>query len=532
MSRVIESDVCIIGSGPSSAMVAEKLADERDARVVVVEAGDKIFNFSDRWEMRRRLLEYGENPWPNDHIEDQTAVGEVHGFSRTMAVGGLALHYGGSSPRYSPEDFRLKSLFGVGEDWPITYDDLDPYYQEAEERVGVSGEQGPPDLDPRSKSYPMPPIPRTYNLELLKEWGEKAGIPFWTNPQAKNTVPYRGRGACCRLDSCNICPIGARYSPDYTFRDLVEKGRIELVTRTLVRRLVLAQNSNRIDHAIAADRDHPDEPAELRAKIFVVAAGFVWSTHLLLLSANDGFPTGLANSSGLLGKYLSGHRFVSASAELPLELYPGMNVRSSLISKKFERPGKVDRYIRHDLRIWEAGPEPRLSGEAGELLLGDDALADWRRRARAGRARLRCYYDVLPHRESTLTLDPATRNGWGDPMPRLDYRDSDESLALRTYTEDRIRSLFEEMARAGDGRVIAVRPSDSRDHPGGGCRMGDDPATSVVDKFGRAHDHENLFVVGAPTILSAGCNNGTLTFQALALRSAAKIGEEFPARRA
>jgi quinoprotein glucose dehydrogenase len=257
----------------------------------------------------------------------------------------------------------------------------------------------------------------------------------------------------------------------------------------------------------------------------------VWSPHLLLLSASARYPNGLANRSGLVGKYLCGHRNVSAQVKLPLQLYPGMNAHLSLVTKKFMRPGKLPH--RHDLRIWESsyGQEPRLGNERGDLLLGDALLSDWRERVKTGVARVRAYYDVLPARDSELALDPSRKNRWGDPMPRLQFRDAPESLALRARTEETIRQLFSEMARVGNGEVISresSRDDSPQEHPGGGCRMGNDPARSVVDSWGRTHDHENLFVAGAPTCVSASCCNGTLTFAALGLRTAAKIGEEFP----
>ena len=528
----MEGDVCIIGAGISSAMLAEKLADERNARVVVVEAGDAVFNQQERIRLWRRTKDYGENPWPRDHIEGVRALGDTYGAAPTMAVGGLALHYGGASPRFSPDDFRLRSLHGVFEDWPLSFEDLEPFYQEAEERMGVAGEQGPPELDPRSKPYPMPPIPLSYNLEVLKAWGEASGIPFWTNPQAKNTQPYRGRGVCCRLDTCNMCPIGARYSPDYTFRDLLAAGRIELVPRTVVRRLVPESTSERISHAVALDRDHPDEPVEIRAKAFVVASGYIWSSHLLLMSADARHPDGLANSSGLVGRYLSGHRFVSGTAEIPEKLFPGLNSRNSLVSKKFMRPARQDWYVRHDLRIWEspADSAARLRDDAGNVLLGDEVVQDWRRRAEKGVARIRSYYDVLPDRDSRLVLDASARTPWGDPLPRLEFRDHPVSAGLRGRTEERIKSLFADMIRAGGGKLLTARSSDEKDHTGGGCRMGADPAASVTDSHGRTHDHENLFVVGAPTMVTTGCANSAPTLGALALRSAAEIGKDLPLR--
>jgi quinoprotein glucose dehydrogenase len=222
---------------------------------------------------------------------------------------------------------------------------------------------------------------------------------------------------------------------------------------------------------------------------------------------------------------------------LPLQLYPGINAQHSLVSKKFMRPtGRQARYLRHDLRIWESseGREPRLRGdpapgagqEPGALLLGDALLADWRARARGATARVRAYYDVLPDRESRITLDAGATNRFGDPMPRVAFRDAPESAAQRAWQEESIRDLFRTMARAGRGEVLRMENSANdlgQEHPGGGCRMGDDPTTSVVDRWGRAHDHENLWVAGAPVHVSASCCNGTLTFAAVGLRTAAAI---------
>lgn len=534
--QVIETDVLVIGGGITAAMVAEKLTDEREADVTVLEAGRHTVPLEERAARRQRFLDYGENPWTGDHIEDQSAAGIM---SRSMVVGGQAMHWGGATPRYSPEDFRLRSMFGVHEDWPIDYDTLDPYYQEAEERIGVAGEQGPDALDPRSAPYPMPAVPLTWTLERLREWTHGAGIPTWTNPVAKTTAPWRGRTVCQRCDTCNICPTGAKYTPDFTFSSLVARGRIRLETGRLVRRLELEPGTARIVAAHAASYEDPDTELIYRARTFVLAAGYAWSPHLLLLSAQGDFPDGLANSSGTVGRYMTGHRSVSGFVELPIRLLPGMNFGHSLLSKYFQRPTAPGgpglsggRYVRHDFRVWESTTQrgPRLRDDGGELLFGDAILSDWRGRTATGTARMRCYYDVIPDRESRLELDGATRNRFGDPLPRLDFRDATVSRELRAYTEDRIRALFRELALAGDGRVLRTSVDSVQDHPGGGCRMGDDPGTSVVDSWGRTHDHENLFVVGAPTLVSGGCNNGTLTFAALSLRAAEEIGRHYPQR--
>ena len=535
MSRIEEADVVIIGGGITSVMVAEKLTDEHDADVIVVEAGTHSAPLEARFERRQRYMDYGENPWTDDHIEDQSAPGIM---SRSMVVGGQALHWGGTTPRYTPEDFRLRSMFGVHTDWPIDYETLDPYYQEAEERIGVAGEHGPEPLDPRGAPYPMPAVPLSWTLERLREWVNDAGVPAWSNPVSKNTVPWRGRNVCQRCDTCNICPTGAKYTPDFSFQQMVAAGRIRLHSRTLVRRLELEDGGERIHAAVGRSYDDPDTDVIYRARTFVLAAGYTWTSHLLLLSAQGRWSEGLANSSGLVGRYMTGHRSVGAMVELPMRLLPGMFFGHSLISKYFQRPtmaggpGLPNGFMRHDFRVWEStgGRGPRLRNDAGALLLGDDLMADWRARTATGTARLRGYYDVLPDRDSRVTLDGGTRNRFGDPLPHLDFRDARVSRDQRQATEDSIRGVFERLARAGNGRVLRTFVDDTQDHPGGGCRMGDDPADSVVDSWGRSHDHDNLFVVGAPTLVSGGVNNGTLTFAALSLRSAEEIGRALPVR--
>ena len=277
------------------------------------------------------------------------------------------------------------------------------------------------------------------------------------------------------------------------------------------------------------NRDSPGDPVDFRAGIFVVAAGHAWSSHLLLLSANSRFPDGLANRTGNVGRYMTGHWYMSGYIDLPMRLYPGVFANNSLLSHRFASPGPLDRYLRHDLRLWESnvGRAPRLTDDEGRLLWGDEVMADWRARTESGAtARIRAYYDVIPDRESRLTLDRANTNAMGDPMPRIDYRAAAATIDLEPHTLGAIGGRFEELARAGGGAMRSTRTSRLFEHPGGGCRMGDDPATSVVDRRGRTHDHENLFVVGAPTIVSSGCANGTLTFCALSLMAAEEIGKE------
>lgn len=511
-----EADLVIIGGGITAAQLARKVSALKPGlRIIVVEAGKKIFDFENRMQYRQRNLDYGENAWPGDFIDDQAASGII---SRTMAVGGSALHWGGVTNRFSAEDLTLHSRYGLAVDWPIEWADLERHYCEAERALGTSGEPSPLVEDRMSSPYPMTAMPLSYNLRVLKEWANKSGIPFWSTPQAKNTKPYDGRSQCMRCNTCEICPTGARYSPDFTFKQLLAKKAIELHDETLVRRLILSPDKKKIVSAQAVARARNGEAVEYRARTFAVTSGYAWSSHLLLLSD-------VANSSGMVGKYMTGHAFIGGQVELDAKIYPGMNEQHSLISRQFFRCKTDVPYVRHDLRIWEssAGRDPRLKDAAGKLLMGDALMQDWRSRTARGTARVRAYYDVHPSAESTLTLDPSKKNTWGDPLPIIRHVVDDKTKARAASTREHITGVFDQLARANNGKVLNVSEGNYLDHPSGGCRMGKDPATSVCDSDGRTHDHENLWVVGSPTQPTGGCTNATLTFVALTLRSASEL---------
>jgi quinoprotein glucose dehydrogenase len=508
-------------------MLAQKLSELRPGKsIVVVEAGKRLFDLDKRFEHRQRSLDYGENAWPGDFIPDQAAEGII---SRTMAVGGSALHWGGTCNRFSEEDLRLKSMYGLSVDWPLEWNELEKFYCEAERRLGVSGEPSPLPEDWRSEPYPMRAIPLTYNLLELKKWANESGIPFWATPQAKNSVPRDGRVACMRCNTCLICPTGARYSPDFTFKQLLAQKKIALHDETLIRQLVLHDaDSKKIIAAKGVNRAKPEDPIEFRAPVFVLASGYCWSPHLLLLSQSPRFPNGLANSSGLVGRYMCGHSFISAFIEVDAKLYPGMYEDYGLISRQFFRAKPEKTYVRHDLRIWEStfGRQPKLRSADGSVLLGDALLDDWRSRTQKATARVRAYCDVHPDRNSSLTLNPEMRNDWGDPLPKIEHRLDAATLARKDATHEHVMGVFQTLAKTGNSKILSTGAGNYLDHPAGGCRMGEDPSWSVCNSYGQTHDHENLYVVGSPTLPAAGCTNGTLTFVALTLRSAQHIAKQ------
>ena len=217
-----------------------------------------------------------------------------------MAVGGQALRWGGACNRFSQEDLRLHSLYGVATDWPLPWEELEKAYCEAERRLFTAGEPSPYPQDARSEPYPRPAVPMSYNTKVLRTWAEKSGFKWVALPVSRNVAPTPdGRGVCCVFDTCtSVCPTGARYSPDWTFKQLLAAKRIVLHDRTLIRQLVLADGKPSIAAARGAHQDRPGETAEYRARLFVLAAGYAWSPHLLLLSACSRYPTASPTARG------------------------------------------------------------------------------------------------------------------------------------------------------------------------------------------------------------------------------------------
>ena len=245
---VIENDVCVIGAGICGVLLAQKLKRLKpSASVALIDAGREIFDVDARMARRQRLLDYNESAWPHDYVDELLVE---NGESQTMAVGGWALHWEGGCPRFSEEDLRLASLYGFGVDWPLSWREMEAHYCEAERAMGISGDPSPYPEDGQSVPYPMPGMPLSYTLSKVRNWVEASDLKTSVMPSARNTRRYDGRPECRRCDTCTpICPIGARYSPDFTVRDMVAKKDVALYSNTLIRRLIVDPSSNRITAA-------------------------------------------------------------------------------------------------------------------------------------------------------------------------------------------------------------------------------------------------------------------------------------------
>jgi choline dehydrogenase-like flavoprotein len=484
----VSADICVVGAGLCGSLVAQKLAGSgRD--VLVLEAG-KSYALDSREQRRSRLLRYQENPFPGDHRE---------GVCR--AVGGQALHWGSHCPRLTEEDFHQFTRLGAGADWPIEYSDLEPYYCEAESLLGVSGEDDPWG-PPRSSPFPMPPIPAPYGLTRVKNWAAQAGFELGTGPYARNSEDYAGRPACQRCDTCYICPTGAKFSPDLLLNRLLEEGRIRLLDRTTADHLESGAGSK----IVRLHCSSGDDSVEVEARHFVLAGGAIWTPALLLASQ-------VGNSSGLVGKGLAGHPRLSALFRVSEPLFPGQFGLLDLQTYRFMRKEPVRFACRFDVML----PAPLLRDEQGKLLLGDPLMKAWRRELDQGLIRMWGCFEVPPDETSTVEV---VRDR--PLLPRLRFRWSDSKKSITERATARFRELSSELEQVG-GRLIELDRSDGPHHPAGGCRMGTDPIKSVCDLWGRTHDHENLWVAGAPLCLTGGCSSTSLTFAALALRCAERL---------
>jgi quinoprotein glucose dehydrogenase len=481
---VHETDTLIIGGGITSAMLAQKLAELRPGRkITIVEAGRSIFDTQNRGRYRERAMEYGEHPWHDDYIEDQQAAGII---SMTMAVGGLALHWGGACNRFSEEDLRLKSMYGLATDWPIEWTELERYYCEAERRLNVSGEPSPHPEDRRSQPYPQGPIPLSYNLQILKTWAERSGIKFSPLPMARNLTPSGRTRRVLRLRHLRRgVPLGRAilaglHIPPADGAEEDRAARPDARPQADPRRTALDHRGGARRPSGSAGRPDrvPRQDVRDRVRLLLELAS-------LAAVGERALSDGLANRSGLVGRFMNGHSFINATANIDDQTFPGQNITHSLISREYFRCPTNRPFVRHDTRVWEssAGRDPRLRAPDGTLLLGDELMADWRSRTKGSSVRLRAYVDVHPSADSRLTLDPSKKNRYGDPMPKIEHRLDDATRAREAATRAHVQGVFATLAKASNGRIVNNSEGDYLDHPGGGCRMGTGSRGQRVRQF-------------------------------------------------
>jgi choline dehydrogenase-like flavoprotein len=518
-------DVLIIGSGASGAAVAWSLADTR-MRILCLEQGDWVkptdypSNGRD-WEARL-FSDFAINPnrraRPTDYpINDANSPIKVVNFN---GVGGSTIMYTAHFPRMHPSDFKVRTLDGVADDWPIDYATLEPYFAENDRMMGVSGLAGDPAYPP--KVPPMPPLPLGKSGARFGQAMNQLGWHWWPSDTTIATTDYEGRGRCINLGHCTPgCAQGAKASTDITYWPLAIRAGVELRTMCRVREITVDADGM-ASGAIYYDAEGKEQfqPAE----VVILACNGVGTPRLMLNSVSAKFPNGIANSSGLVGKNLMFHPYALTYGYVEEPLDGNHGPPLCLWSQQFYETDKSRDFVRGYTFQFGRGVgaimEAIVSANAGRLPWGEDHHAAYRKLVNR-RIGLSAICEDLPEEHNRVTLDPVLKDSSGVPAPKLDYTISANSAKMMQHGIARAKEV---LAAAGASNICVESPIlNGGWHLLGTARMGTDPERSVVNEWGRCHDVKNLFIVDGSIWVTSGGVNPTSTIQALALYIADSI---------
>ncbi|WP_251342649.1 GMC family oxidoreductase [Haloplanus halophilus] len=532
-------DVCVVGAGPAGALVAHTLA-ERGHDVVVLEAGER-FDADERLERMERAIRPAHGPlsvWNMGGERDAySSTGERFyplNRARVKGVGGTTLHWQGMVMRLHEGDFETRSRYGVASDWPIDYEDLRPYYARAEEALGVAGASDNPFAPPRERPHPMPAFPPSYSDSIFADACERLGVAMHSVPNARNSEPYDGESQCVGYGTCKpVCPSGAKYDATRTVDDAREAGA-RILDRVPVQRLEHDRAGETVEAAVYATPD--GETHRQTARQFVVACGGVETPRLLLLSTSDAYPDGLANSSGLVGKYLMDHLFAGTGGVVDERTRQNhVGFLTSETHQFYDDPtegteegiprAEGDRAAFTPLKLEffnYAGPSP-VEMALGSEEFGDDLLASLRD-GYGNSIAMGGLVGQRPRKGNYVGLDPSTTDDHGNPVPEINWGiDEATERSLRRANEIQEAILSE----LGVEITWQVGPEATGPafHHMGTTRMGTDPDESVVSPRMRTHDLDNLWIAGSSVFVTGGAMNPTLTIAALALKVADHVDE-------
>jgi gluconate 2-dehydrogenase alpha chain len=558
-----KTDVVIVGVGAAGAVLAAELT-KAGMQVTAVERGPRhaTADFAAQDELRffqRQDLRPDPKRQPVTWRPNaKTRAAPLRNLSYGNQVGGGTVHYGAVSWRFHEDDFRARShtIERYGEaaipadsslaDWPLSYADLEPFYDKAEYEIGVSGKAG--NLlgqkilggnifeAPRRREYPLPPLQNDQSAALFDEAARKLGYHPFSAPHAIISQAYRGRPGCTYCGFCQGfgCHVGAKSSTLVTLLPQADAtGNFKLITGAMCYR-INSDNSGRATGVAYYGADGSDNTIE--ADLVIVAPFIYDNTRLLLLSKTTKFPEGLANSSGQVGKHLMAHigaRVFATYDDRHANIFMGPSAQrhslDDLNADNFDhsglgfiRGGQVS-VVPADLEAGPIGTAMSLPPPPGTPRWGA-AYRDFLAKSFTRYVGITSQTENLPYADQTIDLDPDTRDVFGLPVPRMTYD------WRRPNERARIEYMFgklEEIARASGATKIWRAPTGigaPGAHHEGGTRMGSDPKTSVVNRYGQSWDVPNLFIVGSSTFPTMGSGfNPTLTIQALAYLTAAAI---------
>jgi len=522
------ADVIVIGTGAGGGVIAKELA-EAGLELIVLEAGKRYDPYNDYPTHAKDFeVRAGDVFAPKDPRRDEYTSGGNRPFfyCRVKGVGGATLHYHAMSPRLHESDFRVRSEDGVADDWPVRYADLEPYYTKVEYELGVSGPDGDaanPFAPPRSRPFPTPAHPFNLASRAIKRGADKLGLHLVREPLAIPTKDWNGRPACINAGTCRMgCKISAKSSIDVTYIPKAEKtGKVQIRTESMARKITTGSDG-RARSVIYFGPDGRER--EVFARVIVVAGNAVETPRLLFLSASSKFPKGLANSSGLVGKYFTEHLSVFAHGVFSERLDPWRGVPTGGIIQDFYATNPRNGFARgwtisvENDNQWPLTTARSVPGWGGEHKARVKELF-------GHVVGLATDGEQLPDERNEVKLDPFVKDTYGLPVPLLINNHGKNDLGMAGAMSSTLQEILE-AAGAKEVHVGDILPGGSS-HYLGTCRMGTDPRTSVVDSWCRAHDVPNLFIGDGSVFVTVGAVNPALTISALAARTADGIVAAF-----
>jgi len=529
-------DFVIVGAGAAGGIVAKELATA-GFEVVVLEQGPRLEASDFEHDELKYFFQNGitnDQPQTYAPTPDQQAQPGAGRLVYARLVGGGSVHFTANYWRFHEIDFvessRRGPISGTGfADWPITYADLEPYYTKAEWELGVSGTPGPFDAH-RSRPYPMPPVPVKASGVLFERGCKKLGLHAQPAPLAILSQPFHGRPACHHCGFCLGfgCEFRAKSSTLYTVIPTAEAtGRCEIRPNSYAHRVEMDERSGRAIGVTYFDQ-HKVEHLQ-RARAVVVCANGAETPRLLLMSTSNRFPQGLANSSGLVGKYLMFNGYTTVSGTFDRKLNEWKSVAATRMihdfydsdpARGFYGGGGIDaRFAGYPVSF-------ALGGMFGDLGPNSPTWgAEYKRLLRESfsyTTQLGCHATSLPLETNAVSLDPELKDAWGKPALRFTYQDHPDDLATQRFLQGKGLEILD---AAGARRTWAqpVKPANFAVHLLGTCRMGHDPRTSVIDRYHRTHDVRNLFLCDGSSFVTSGRGQPTCTIQALAYRAGDQI---------
>jgi choline dehydrogenase-like flavoprotein len=523
----------VIGAGAGGGVVAKELSTG-GLSVVLLERGrwQSFHDHTDDELFSQRTTVLGNAFGPDDQHyrrvvqrddgSTQIVLPSEGGYNNNAAcVGSGTIAYGAMAWRFMPQDFRMRTTYGhldgsTLDDWPISYDDLEPCYEKAEWEIGVAGDDSQnPFAAPRKKPRPMPPFPYNKEARILEATAKRLGWHPFPIPMLRNSIPYGGRPKCIHMRSCVgfACPVNAKAGTQNTVIPLaMASGNCEIRTESKVSEVIIDEHGRArgVKYFDAQDR-----PQVQTADLVVVSAGATETARLLLNSRSKLFPRGAGNNRDWVGRNLQGHAYCGARGLTEEEVYEEAG------------PGATIGFC--DFNHGNAG----LKG--GGLLCNEFIMLpylysnmrppgaprwglahkDFQRRHYKHTFTVMGPVQEMPVFEARVDVDPQVTDYWGIPVVRLSGHRHPHDLEIARFMVARAERLLKEAGATQTWPMLPGKGLSGGQHQAGTCRMGNDPQTSVTNRFGQVHDIDNLFIADASLHVTNGGFNPALTIMAL-----------------